>query len=45
LKKKLPDDLLRGQDAMLLNDPQWLREVLGSVEPMLVGRLREETSP
>ncbi len=42
LKKKLPDDLLRGPDALLLDDPQFLREVLNSVEPLLVGRLRKE---
>ena len=42
LKKKLPDDLLRGDDGLLLENSQWLREVLGEVEPLLAGRLHEE---
>ena len=42
LRKKLPDELQRGADALLLNDADWLRAVLGEVEPLLISRLRAE---
>jgi len=45
LKKKLPADLLRGDDALALDDPRWLRQILDSVEPMLIGRLCPERQP
>jgi DNA repair protein SbcD/Mre11 len=41
LKKKLPDDVLRGDEALALGDPRWLRDMLQSVEPLVIGRLRE----
>ncbi len=39
LRKKLPDELSRGDDALNLDDPAWLNDVLTQVEPLLVGRL------
>ena len=41
LKRKLPDELLTGDDAMRFDDPQQLREWLDEVEPLLLGQLRE----
>jgi DNA repair exonuclease SbcCD nuclease subunit len=37
--RKLPDELKRGPDALLLDDPRQLRELLDQVQPLLVGRL------
>ena len=42
LGSKLPDDLRRGDEALVLNDPFRLCEVLDQVQPLLVGRLVEE---
>ena len=43
LRRKLPDELRRGDEALALDDPDWLREILAEVQPLLVGRLLEET--
>ena len=43
LKAKLPAELQIGDDALRFDDPVWLRQVLGDVEPLLLARLREET--
>jgi hypothetical protein len=40
LEKKLPPEIKEGPDALNLDDPAWLREVLGHVGPMLFDRLR-----
>lgn len=39
LKTKLPAELLHGADALALDDPQWLRQVLAEVRPFLLARL------
>jgi DNA repair exonuclease SbcCD nuclease subunit len=39
LRRKLPEDLQRGDDGVRLDDAAWLREALAEVEPLLVGRL------
>lgn len=41
LKRRLPPELREGPDAIRLDDPQWLRQVLAEVQPMLVSRLLE----
>ena len=43
LKAKLPAELQNGDDALRFDDPEWLRQVLGDVEPLLLARLRGET--
>ena len=43
LRRKLPDELRRGEEALPLDDPNRLREVLGEVQSLLVRRLMEET--
>ncbi len=43
LRRKLPDELRRGAEALALDDPDRLRAILEEVHPMLVGRLLEET--
>jgi exonuclease SbcD len=40
LRRKLPEDLQRGQDGVRLEDAAWLREALSEIEPFLIGRLR-----
>jgi DNA repair exonuclease SbcCD nuclease subunit len=40
LDKKLPAEMKESPSALKLNDPDWLRDVLGHVGPMLVERLR-----
>ena len=42
LRKKLPADLAGGDEAMRFDDPDWLRGMLGEVEPLLISRLQEE---
>ena len=42
LWRKLPDELRRGDEALMLNDPLRLREVLDEVQPLLIGRLMDE---
>ena len=42
LWKKLPDDLRQGEDRLDLSDPDYLRELLEEVQPMLDSRLRGE---
>jgi DNA repair protein SbcD/Mre11 len=39
LGKKLPRELKEGADAVSFDDPDWLREMLDQVRPMLVRRL------
>jgi exonuclease SbcD len=39
LARKLPSEVLRGPDALALNDPDWLRRMLTEVEPLLLDRL------
>lgn len=41
LKKKLPDELTRGDDALALDEPLQLRELLKDVRPLLMRRLAE----
>lgn len=41
LRRKLPDELLRGDDSIGLDDPAALRELLDEVQPLLVSRLQE----
>lgn len=43
LESKLPDELRRGDEALIMNDSIRLREVLDDVQPLLVARLMEET--
>jgi DNA repair exonuclease SbcCD nuclease subunit len=43
LRRKLPDESRRGDEALALDDPGWLRDMLEQVQPLLVGRLLEET--
>lgn len=42
LWRKLPDELRRGDEALPLDNPAWLREVLDEVRPLLFERLLEE---
>ena len=42
LRRKLPDELRSGVEALTLDDPSWLRGMLEEVQPLLVGRLLEE---
>jgi len=39
LGKKLPRELKEGADAVSFDDPDWLREMLDQVRPMLIRRL------
>ena len=39
LGKKLPRELKEGADAVRFDDPDWLREMLDQVRPMLIRRL------
>ena len=39
LEKKLPRELKEGADAVRFDDPDWLREMLDQVRPMLIRRL------
>lgn len=39
LRRKLPGELIRGDDALLLDDPKRLRQWLDEVQPLLLGRL------
>jgi DNA repair exonuclease SbcCD nuclease subunit len=39
LDQKLPRELKEGDEALLLDDEQWVAEILGQVRPMLVRRL------
>lgn len=41
LRRKLPDELTRGEDSLALDDPDRLREWLREVQPLLIGRLAE----
>lgn len=40
LRRKLPDELLRG-DGLNFDDPEWMKELLGDVQPLLMSRLLE----
>jgi exonuclease SbcD len=42
LRAKLPLELREGPDAIPLDDPAWLRQLVQQAEPMLVGRLTKE---
>ena len=39
LKRTLPSELLEGPDALAIDDPAWLREILDSAESLLMARL------
>jgi hypothetical protein len=39
LRRKLPEQLRHGPDALRLDDPSQLRELLMDIEPLLVARL------
>jgi len=39
LRKKLPKELGQGDEGLLLDDPEWLAQMLGQVSPMLIRRL------
>jgi len=39
LRKKLPKELGQGDEGLLLDDPEWLAQILGQVSPMLIRRL------
>ncbi|WP_373651836.1 MULTISPECIES: exonuclease SbcCD subunit D [unclassified Schlesneria] len=39
LAKKLPSELLQPPDGLLLDNPDWIREVLQEVKPLLLDRL------
>ena len=41
LRRKLPDELTRGEDALALDDPHRLRDWLEEVQPLLLTRLVE----
>ena len=41
LRRKLPDDLTRGEEALVADNPDRLRQWLAEVEPMLLHRLTE----
>ncbi len=43
LKRKLPAELQEGQDAIGLDDPDWLASLLENVQPILVSRLLART--
>ena len=42
LRKKLPGELIEGDDAVRLDDADWLAAVLEEVQPMLIHRLLKE---
>ena len=42
LRKKLPGELMEGEDAVRLDDTHWLSGVLEEVQPMLIQRLLKE---
>ena len=42
LRKKLPGELMEGEDAVRLDDADWLAGVLEEVQPMLIHRLLKE---
>ena len=44
LKRKLPVELREGSDALRLDDPAWLSEILGQARHMLVGKLSSKQS-
>lgn len=41
LRRKLPDDLLRGEETLDFNDPECLRQWLDEVQPLVTSRLME----
>lgn len=41
LKRKLPDELVNGEDALRFDDPVQLCQWLDEVEPLLLGHMRE----
>ncbi len=42
LKKKLPSELLKGADALKLDDSAWLREMLEQAQSLVMDQLNEE---
>lgn len=42
LRRKLPDEIWRGNDAMALDDPARLRELLNQIQSLLSSRLLED---
>lgn len=45
LRRRLPPEFTSGEDAVCLDDPDWLREMLDRVGPMLIHRLRAAWEP
>ena len=45
LRRKLPPELAAGDDAVGLDDPDWLRELLDRAGPLLLHRLRAAREP
>ena len=45
LRRALPGELVRGSDALRLDDPEWVGELLEEVEPLLLNRLLAEEVP
>lgn len=41
-RRKLPDELTHGDDALTLDDPGTLRGILDDIQPLLLSRLKEE---
>lgn len=42
LRRKLPEELVRGEDALGLDDPAMLRQWLEEIQPLVLGRLTEK---
>ena len=42
LRKKLPGEVMEGEDAVRLDDADWLAGVLEEVQPMLIHSLLKE---
>ena len=45
LRRKLPDELKSGMEALALDDPKQLREVLEDIKPLLLDELLQEARP
>lgn len=44
LQKKLPADLLNGPDALSLDDPEWLRDLLDQAQSLVMDHLNAEAA-
>ena len=45
LRRRLPDELLRGEETLALNDPDCLRRWLDEIQPLVTSRLVEGPKP